>query len=93
MKIQGTYKFEKWNVEFTNPYLEVLQDTISIQPSKMTIGVYIILSITLDNGRMGKFGYQLKNIPVDNLSFNPKNENDVNILVSRVINKLEDFKL
>jgi len=87
IQLQGKYKFESWNIEFENPTLEINTNSISIQPDQLTIGVNIILSVTLDNKNCGKFGYELTDIQVNNLEYNPDE------LVERVLTRLEDYKV
>ena len=76
------YKFENFNVEFTEPTITIGIDNISIFPSNMTIDVDILL--TVENS---KFWVRLTDISVQNLSFNEST------LQTRVLARLEDFEV
>ena len=81
MKIQGTYKFEQFKVEITNPSLTI-NEGIVIHQSKMTIDVNIVLEV---EGM--KFGLFLEDVKVDNLNYS--NES----LYEKVVIRLNDFKI
>lgn len=75
------YKFEQFNIEFENPTIEINTDSLTVQPTKSTIGVDIVLTV---NG--AKFGINLTDIPVNTLEFLGENQ-----LMERVLFKLQDF--
>jgi len=81
----ANYKFEWLNggAEIINPTITINPDNISIFPSNMTIDVDILL--TTPNGT--SFGVRLFDIPVENLNY------DVGTLQTRVLSKLENFKV
>lgn len=82
MIIEGTYKFENWKLEIVEPDLEILTDDISIFPSTMTIDVDIILTTP-----QMTYGYRLKDIKVDNLTF------DGGTLYTKLMIRLKDFEV
>ena len=81
MKIQGTYKFEQFKVEITNPSLTI-NEGIVIHQSKMTIDVNIVLEV---EGM--KFGLYLEDVKVDNLNYSDES------LYENVVIRLNDFKI
>lgn len=78
------YKFPQFNAEIVNPTITADPDTISIQPSKNTIGVYIELST--ENAKL--YGVHLENIPVTNMSYQGYPN-----LIKRVTSRLQDFEV
>jgi len=81
MKLQGTYKFEQFKVEITNPTLTI-NEGIVIHQSQMTINVNIVLYV---DGM--KFGLYLEDVKVDNLNYSDES------LYEKVVIRLNDFKI
>ena len=81
MKLKGTYKFDQFKVEITNPTMTI-NEGIVIHQSQMTIDVSIVLHI---DGM--KFGLFLEDVKVDNLNYS--NES----LYEKVVIRLNDFKI
>ena len=81
MKLQGTYKFEQFKVEITNPTLTI-NEGIVIHQSQMIINVSIILEV---DGM--KFGLYLEDVKVDNLNYSDES------LYEKVVIRLNDFKI
>ena len=81
MKLEGTYKFDQFKIEITNPTLTI-NEGIVIHQSQMTIDVNIILEV---DGM--KFGLHLEDVKVDNLNYSDES------LYEKVIIRLNDFKI
>ena len=81
MKLEGTYKFEQFKVEITNPTLTI-NEGIVIHQSQMTIDVNIVLKV---DGM--KFGLYLEDVKVDNLNYSDES------LYEKVVIRLNDFKI
>lgn len=81
MKIEGTYKFDQFKVEITNPTMTI-NEGIVIHQSQMTIDVSIVLHI---DGM--KFGLYLEDVKVDNLNYSDES------LYEKVVIRLNDFKI
>ena len=81
MKLEGTYKFEQFKVEITNPTLTI-NEGIVIHQSQMTINVNIVLEV---EGM--KFGLYLEDVKVDNLNYSDES------LYEKVVIRLNDFKI
>ena len=80
MKLEGTYKFDQFKVEITNPTLTI-NEGIVIHQSQMTINVNIVLEV---EGM--KFGLYLEDVKVDNLNYSDES------LYEKVVIRLNDFK-
>lgn len=81
MQLEGTYKFEQFKVEITNPTMTI-NEGIVIHQSQMTIDVNIVLEV---EGM--KFGLYLEDVKVDNLNYSYES------LVEKVVIRLNDFKV
>ena len=79
-----TYKFEQFQAEIIDPTITIDVDSITVQPSKMTIGV----NITLENSGGKLYGVSLSDIAVENLEFQ-----GVENLMIRVLEKLKEFEV
>ena len=90
IELQGKYKFEQFHVEIENPTLVVrLDDGVNADIANKQISVVIELST--DNAKC--YGIVLDKIDVDSFAFDTQNQNDMSILLGRIVNRLNDFKL
>ena len=78
------YLFEHLNsgLEIEDPIIKILEDNITIFPSRMTIDVDVLL--TTDKS---KFGVRLYDVAVENLNYDDK------IFGLRVMTKLKEFEI
>ena len=82
--IKGTFIFDWLNdgLEITNPTLTINPDGIIIYPTKMSINVPIVLTIT-----GAKFGILLEDVTVQDFNY------DAAQLTERVLTRLNDYKI
>lgn len=86
MKIIGTYKFPNHtDITFEDPTLEITPIVRNVNPETMTIDVDVF--IPMEGSATGKFWIDINPVPVKNLDYNSSE------LVSRITERLEDFKI
>lgn len=77
----STYRFEPFDLDIIDPVVTAFVDTLTVQPTQMTISVDIKLET-----QSSSYGFHLDNIVVQNLQFQGY-EN----LMERVMDRLQDF--
>jgi hypothetical protein len=81
----ATYRFEEnFKVDIINPIITADVDTLSVKPTQMTIDV----DIKLETENAKVYGYRLKDISVNNLSFEGYDN-----LMLRVMEKLQEYAI
>lgn len=76
-----TYRFEPFNLDIVDPVVTAFVDTLTVQPTLMTISIDIKLETATSS-----YGFHLDNIPVNNLEFQGYDN-----LMERVMERLNDF--
>lgn len=86
MQIIGTYKFpNQTDIEFTDPTIEIIPIVNQVNPESMTISVEVY--IPMEGSAKGKWYIDINPVPVLNLDYNGGE------LVTRILDRLEDFKI
>lgn len=90
MKLQGKYKFEQFQVEIENPTLTVkLEDGVNADIANKQISV--VVELTTDSAKC--YGIVLDKIDVDSFAFDTQNQNDMSILLGRIVDRLNNYKI
>jgi hypothetical protein len=86
MQILGTYQFpNQTDITFTDPTIEIIPIVNQVNPEAMTINVSVF--IPMEGSANGKFYVDINPVPVVNLDYNGGE------LVTRILERLEDFKI
>ena len=90
IELQGKYKFEQFHVEIENPTLVVrLDEGVNADVTNKQISV--VIELTTANAKC--YGILLDKINVDSFAFDTENQNDMQILLGRIIDRLDSYKI